>query len=543
MPRYRKANVLWWDSSSMYIRCPHCNDIHRHTFIGDYQDEQYRVPHCGHREDYRICFPRNGQYEIDKIRGFYVRAGVDPTEYSARFDPAETVDVSHKRKWYEAKEEVEMDEYHRHKLQQLFCSLNLGPIQEVEHVNRLQSAVSDMIGGRVEAVRSYLETSREKDIFLHGVKASQDCQYDIDEWDAYQDLLKSGQAGDLEPPEKRIVETSTSGVTALHMAACEKYPEMVKLLLDYGADPNARTVNGRTPLMEAALWGRLDNVKHLLDHGADKSVQCVQKGVKHRAIDFARYNKDNHKERYDRSGGKHQVYKEVTYERDEEREAIVRELSDEAADDDDYGQASVLRLQGFASTTVIDGGAIISMLANFDVPRKNKTIGILFRSDSNDTSAFPPTAAMSGWSHEPNSDLNVQIAGREWINEVFYLCQITGHRLPERMKPDQGRPGQFYACHAEKQLIAYLVSRHVFLPHDIEEEDFGLANLSLNEFQDDQSPRQRVRELKNIEPPQRLKNAVIFVTRAVCDDCRVFAKRINETLGLNIEVRGSSLCT
>ncbi|KAL9484847.1 hypothetical protein ACSS6W_003636 [Trichoderma asperelloides] len=352
-----------------------------HTFTGDYQDEQYRVLRCGHREDYRICFPRNGQYEIDKIRGFYVRAGVDLTEYSAIFDPVETVDVSDKSKRHEAKEEVGMEEHYRDILQLLSCGRGLGPIQEFGRVNRLDVAVSDMIG-------------------------------------------------------------------------------------------------------------------------------------------------------------------EDTYERDEEREAIVRELSDEAADDDHDGQASVLRLH--TSTALIDGKVIISMHAKFEVLNKKKTIGILLRSDLNDTSALPPIAAMSGWTHKPNSDLNVQIPGRKWTDEVFYLCQIIGHGLPES-ENDQGRPGQYYACHAEKQLIAYLVSRHVFLPRDIEDEDededFGLAKLSLSEFQGDQSPRQRVRELKNIEPLQRLKDATILVTRTVCDDCRVFAERVNETLGLNIQMRGPSSCT
>jgi hypothetical protein len=44
-------------------------------------------------------------------------------------------------------------------------------------------------------------------------------------------------------PHKRRERITTYGETALHMAACEMYPEMVKLLLDFGADPNVRTVD------------------------------------------------------------------------------------------------------------------------------------------------------------------------------------------------------------------------------------------------------------------------------------------------------------
>lgn len=100
---------------------------------------------------------------------------------------------------------------------------------------------------------------------------------------------------------------------------------------------------------------------------------------------------------------------------------------------------------------------------------------------------------------------------------------------------DQGIPGQFYACHAEKQLIAYLVSRHLFLPCDTDDEDFGMARLRL----DDECLEKKVRGLVEIEPAERLRKAVIFVSRRVCGDCCAFVDVVNEALGLNVEVRGA----
>ncbi|KAI5459668.1 DYW family of nucleic acid deaminases-domain-containing protein [Mariannaea sp. PMI_226] len=439
-----KANVMWWDSSLMYIRCSHCEGIHRHGFDGQYDINHPRVPHCENHEHYTICFPPDGQYEIDKDRALYVRAGADPTEYFAEFNSVPEVDLSGRRKWTEAKEETNMP------------------------------------------------------------------------------------------------ETTTSGVTALHIAACEMYPDMVRLLLDYGADPNARTVEGQTPLMEAALWGRLENVNHLLYFGADKSIQCMRAGKRLQAIDFARDTLENSNERHDQSGGEYQVYKEDTHERNKERRAIVRELDEEVANDELPGQTSTLSLQGFALTSIRDGRTIISMLAHFEVPNQYKTVGVLFRSGVINPSSFSPVAAMSGWRHQPDADLNVQIAGRSWINEVFQLSQITKYKLPADGK-DQRVRGQFYACHAEKQLIAYFVSKHVFLPHEVDDGDFGMRNLNLDVSGTHRRGQETLKELQKIQPLSRLKEAVILVSRAVCPDCSGFVRKVNEELGLKIELRGANI--
>ena len=59
------------------------------------------------------------------------------------------------------------------------------------------------------------------------------------------------------------------GDTPIYEAAAYNHPELVKLLLDYGADINARTSSGETPLHGAVAAHHLSMVTLLLDNGAD----------------------------------------------------------------------------------------------------------------------------------------------------------------------------------------------------------------------------------------------------------------------------------
>ncbi len=78
-------------------------------------------------------------------------------------------------------------------------------------------------------------------------------------------LLEAGASVDAE---------ASTGITALHIAAGEDSVEIVQLLIDEGADVNARGfAAGVTALHQAALFGRAENARILLENGADVNAR------------------------------------------------------------------------------------------------------------------------------------------------------------------------------------------------------------------------------------------------------------------------------
>ena len=77
---------------------------------------------------------------------------------------------------------------------------------------------------------------------------------------------------------------SKTGVTALHLAAHAGNADIAELLLDNGAQIDARTLNARTALHIASIHGSLDVVKVLLARGCEIDARSMENNEKKTAL-------------------------------------------------------------------------------------------------------------------------------------------------------------------------------------------------------------------------------------------------------------------
>jgi ankyrin repeat protein len=121
------------------------------------------------------------------------------------------------------------------------------------------------------------QTPEETEMFLKEMQKHQKEQAQISD----NELIRAAGKGDWRAVERLLDQgadpnvVDSSGKTALTAAASRGYPEVVKTLLNAGADLNPDPEKGRRghPLFLAVFNGHEDVVEVLLDHGAEMDAQ------------------------------------------------------------------------------------------------------------------------------------------------------------------------------------------------------------------------------------------------------------------------------
>jgi hypothetical protein len=270
---------------------------------------------------------------------------------------------------------------------------------------------------------------------------------------------------------------SEDRMTALSMASRYGHANLIAFLCTCGANLYARDGNGRTALMEAALWGQLDATRILIRYMHDSAISCTTRPCNSflpmQAVDFADdIILRNGLERTDRRIG----YLTVARDRAESiaRTQIYQLLRPDAQDHD---APSALCAPIYPRTVLTTKGHDTHIIKEYRIPNSScRTVGILNRGEG-----YSYVSAVSGWARlvgEITPDGYI-LCNFDWTKYVLHFGECARERYPGTTKwgvepagfLDNGSPGAYNASHSGKQLILWFLIEQRFVPLT----DFGIS--------------------------------------------------------------------
>ncbi|MCJ1387129.1 hypothetical protein MMC17_010258 [Xylographa soralifera] len=484
---YPFAVVIWWTACIAAVACPYCQRVHTHgCVLPNRHDLTSRASHCGNRAaqflEYTILFPfsehpeaarLNLCFEIDKINKRFKTIGVDAEE---------TIKDS---------------------IDDLENAFRVSAIADNEDKDD-EDGEDEVKSGETNERVKFTKKMNQRSIFLEDDKDA----IDFASFCVSNKLRRAQSVYEQSSHQYKLLnEKNRAGDTVLSMTAMDGHDEVVSFLLEKGAKADTINARGRTPLMEAALWGRSLVVRRLL------SAAASVKGKDHKgltALDLAQDSRQNEEERASRSD----LYSDDLDKR-QQRRIIVTLLGGTLSlphkvsrIKTDNAESARLYRSGVAG--IWSRYTLLTSTVEIPVENFHKTVAFLNRGRS-----FPVVFAKSGWSTamEGLDYLN----NSDWTQEVFEVCATIGYDLPPHMD-DGTKPGRFYACHAEKQLMAFFLHKHCFSPRDVNEDE-ELANLA------------------EVHSDRRLRNVTIMVSTTMCEDCKAFRAVLQQLAEVSIDVR------
>jgi hypothetical protein len=716
------APVLNWDDSNVTVQCPFCYKKHTHAigrppFLFRVRRSVCHLPDYSGDLIYQLCYPFesaavdvNVSYEIDEDKRQFVTVGL--AEYSDVFtdqetdsadDEAEDADDEH------LNDDECLTEINRLNgstgdntidelvwlMSRLTIDANTLPLHSSRH-NPAQSPTPDLLGAR---------SLRRRDVFSLCVLNDVTALLRLLSRPGSRPHLHAIAASSNKTTTPIITGRTSYGANCVAFAAAAPHAhDVLALLCDAGADVNSADSSGRTPLMHAALCGRLPAVDLLLARGAN--VACADRSER-TALYFSLPHASNARRRWRwarrccrqhrRGGGggysTTSVEQQVTnYDGGETRQAEQRRrviaaklrghLRAAGADVDHRGvlvpiavatAAAAAAATSTTYTTITAKTASAPVLAtpsgvfryvpaeppkngagavdfyertlSYPVPQLSKTVARLERGRP-----FPAVSAISGYSDSwlhvasagaassgapgmfassvffssvsstSSADLSspylsglrtsdtsgqkmsgsevdgaavVTVAPRQimlsnafWTARVHELSAAWGFDLRHEATLDSSdRPGSFDACHAEKKLVAFYLSRHVlpgwdravevhdgssgegplegrFIRHGAastssSSSSLSSASLSFSSSSSSRScssssassivtpsppPLEKLVSVHRPDPqPLPQPPAIILVSRVMCESCKAFIACARANTGVQFEAHFSTI--
>ena len=128
-----------------------------------------------------------------------------------------------------------------------------------------------------------------------------------------------------------------------------------------------------------------------------------------------------------------------------------------------------------------------------------------------------PVFAVSGWPCALLPSNIEDLSNTHLERKIFQLVDIIMHDLPLSFK-DHGVEGRFFACHAEKQLLTYLIWHRTTC----------LGNAKTLELQDAGTLEDTLIRIYVYQPAQAKPQ--------VCDDCLAFCSEVAMTFGFRLQL-------
>jgi hypothetical protein len=513
------ALVLTWNASSVRVKCPYnCpQEIHRHGFTNVKPGRRNtRAPHCTPKiddngevlfpQDYRLLFPFEEDPETEGLWWELDRQG---------------------ERWRTVSWTIYDPEYYVQNEGTPSEGLKLEVPDDTESITR---ALTGLSIDRNSREMNHLKLELESFCVNNDLQEAREILHRVD-----------GAAALIN--KKLFIEDKP----LLLAVAEDGHGDMVELLLQYGANTEARDDEGNTALLRALYYGRGTLARKLMLAGADTEASNDAGDT---VLHVARMALQAQKE--------HMRYNKLTIDREdddifefgEELRARLKKTLQKIAEEVDVLQgiiescneakalrqlATRLRKVGelfgeeqaayVESHGALDHDALLARLLSrvADTPRKSewKTVACMVRGE-----ALPWVFAVSGYLSPALPGSDGTLHRPTWIHRVFEVAKTIGYDLKSDYRDESDRPGSYLACHSEKQLLAHFLWNHTTA--------FGRANLSASS-----------NLLRNSETPTMTKlHAKLYVCQPgqgkadVCPDCMDFCRKVVQHYGFRLTLRG-----